>query len=287
MSNIIRFSKMHGLGNDFILFDAITQPVYLYPRLIRMLADRHKGIGCDQVLVVEPPFQPDHDFFYRIFNADGKEVEQCGNGARCFARFVKEQGLTSKSRLVLGTRAGPVNVNFRSPFSISVDMGKPRFEFKSPEPSSQSPGFFKIDIHGIQRRMVALSFGNPHAVLFSDNIDLEDVSGIGQSLQSHPLFVEGVNVSFVEHQDESTLRIRTYERGVGETLACGSGACASACAKMLNREVSRKVRVQMPGGHVFVYWKNPSSSVFLTGPATHVFQGQIRINRIKPLPRRR
>lgn len=274
----LRFSKMHGLGNDFVVIDAVSQGISVTPALARHLADRHFGIGCDQVLVVEPPPAPDIDFAYRIFNADGSEVEQCGNGARCFARFVREQHLTGKDRIRVQTRAGLIELQLEPDGQVRVDMGIPVLEpshipFDAPR---QQP-VYSLEVDGTRHDISAVSMGNPHAVLQVDAVDDALIASLGPSIENHPSFPKRVNVGFMTVVSRSEIHLRVYERGAGETLACGSGACAAVVAGRLRGLLDDRVTVHLRGGTLNVQWTGEGSPVIMIGPATTVFQGRFKL----------
>lgn len=271
----LKFTKMHGLGNDFVVFDAINQRVALSEEQIRHIAHRRFGIGCDQVLLVEPPRLPGTEFHYRIFNADGSEVEQCGNGARCFARFVREQGLTQNDVIDVGTAAGPIRL-FIEGEQVRVNMGAPVLE---PEripfvADRRQPGY-RIEVEGQRLEIGAVSMGNPHAVLRVDDVASAPVRRLGPLLESHPRFPERVNVGFMAVRAPDEIDLRVYERGAGETLACGTGACAAVVAGRLQGLLGETVTVHLRGGDLVVSWKGGSEPVWMTGPATTVFEGAI------------
>lgn len=273
-----RFSKMHGLGNDFVVFDSVTQPLALSAATVRRLADRRLGIGCDQILVVEPARSQGVDFHYRIFNANGGEVAQCGNGARCFARFVLEQGLTDKRQLTVATAVDTIGLTVGEDYQIRVDMGRPRLRpDQIPLEASGSGPLFRLQLAGAELEIGAVSMGNPHAVLRVGAVEVAPVESIGPGLESHPAFPERANVSFMEVVDRSHIRLRVYERGVGETLACGSGACAAVVSGQLQSLLNRRVTVSLAGGDLEIEWAGGEHSVYMTGPAEHVFDGQIEL----------
>jgi diaminopimelate epimerase len=284
MSTYIHFTKMHGLGNDFVVIDNVTQYIRLDPRLICRIADRNFGIGCDQVLVVEPPSDPTVDFNYRIFNSDGKEVSQCGNGARCFGRYVYERGLTGKKQLRLGTIAGNLSVDISDLSCIQVDLGEPQFSPKviplniKAVTKLHNQGCYKIELLGNLRDVVILSMGNPHCVISVPATTEAAVMEVGKALQKHPAFPKGVNVSFMQVLARNHIKVRVYERGVGETLACGSAACAAVVAGILHEELNPEVKVDMTGGGLTVKWEN-QGSVLLSGPAIAVFHGEFSLMR--------
>lgn len=272
----IAFTKMQGLGNDFIVIDAVRQAVSLEPEKIRRLADRHFGIGCDQVLVVEPAQGSDADFRYRIFNADGSEVSQCGNGARCFARFVNEKGLTDHDTIRVETRAGQLVLNLVAGNEVLVDMGVPRHapdQIPLDKPSEAK--LYALDVDGERVEFAAVSMGNPHAVLHVASVRAAPVERLGPLLESHPLFPERVNVGFMEIVDPHRARLRVYERGSGETLACGSGACAAAVVGIEQGLLKSPVDIELPGGHLIINWQGRGFPVMMQGPAVTVFEGEI------------
>ena len=274
---MLKFSKMHGLGNDFIVIDAIHQQVELTSAQIQFLADRHFGIGCDQLLLVETPSTNKVDFKYRIFNADGSEVEQCGNGVRCFARFVYDRGLTDKDTIAVETASGVIFPSLQINGDVRVDMGLPQFEpIKIPFHVEQQAKTYSLPLlNGQTREIGAVSMGNPHAVIVVDNIKTADVETIGPIIESHDQFPERVNVGFMEVVNPSQIRLRVYERGVGETKACGTGACAAVVSGIQQGLLSREVQVSLPGGKLTISWPDDQSSVWMTGPATQVFDGEI------------
>lgn len=274
----VRFTKMHGLGNDFAIFDGVSQAVPMTPALARKLANRHLGIGCDQILLVEPPTADNVDFQYRIFNADGSEVAQCGNGARCFAKFVHDQKLTGKKRLKVQTQAGILELRYEDANNISVVMGIPRFEPKAiPLQREHRQNLYPFVIDGVTYRASALSLGNPHVVLRVDNVANAAVAKIGAILESHVDFPDKVNVGFMEVQSRSEIVLRVFERGVGETQACGSGACAAAVAGIQQDLLDSNVTVKLTGGQLKICWPGEDHAVTMTGPATTVFHGRIKI----------
>ncbi len=272
----LRFAKMHGLGNDFVVIDAIRQQVDLTPDQVRRLADRRRGIGCDQLLLVERPRTPAAEFRYRIFNADGGEVEQCGNGARCFARFVHDQGLTRSTHIPVETAAGLIELELLDDGQVRVDMGPPRFEpeqipFVAAAPAPSHP--LEVDGHRIEVGVV--SMGNPHAVLQVDDLDQAPVATLGPAIQAHPRFPRGVNVGFMQRLDRGHIRLRVYERGAGETAACGTGACAAVVVGRRQGLLDEEVQVRLPGGDLVISWNGDDAPVWMTGPAILVFEGQI------------
>ena len=275
---LLEFTKMHGLGNDFMVVDAINQSVSLSAGQVRALANRHLGVGFDQLLLVEPASSPDVDFRYRIFNADGGEVGQCGNGARCFMRFVQEQGLTDKQQVLVETASGPLQLTLESDGQVTVDMGMPRLE--PAEIPFDAPAFarhYPLDVAGRHLEIAALSMGNPHAVLQVDDIETAPVRELGPAIECHPRFPERVNAGFMQIVDPATIRVRVYERGAGETLACGSGACAAMVAGRLWERLEPRVKVVLTGGELVVSWTGYGNPVLMTGPATTVYQGRIEL----------
>lgn len=274
----LAFSKMQGLGNDFVVLDATEHPIAIDPALARRLADRRFGIGCDQILLVEPPRQPDTEFYYRIFNADGSEVEQCGNGARCFARFVRERGLTEHDEIPVGTAAGPIRLYLEDAGQVRVDMGAPEFEpERIPFLADRQALTYDLDVAGEALVIGAVSMGNPHAVILVKDLDTAPVARLGPLIEAHPRFPQRVNVGFLQILARDHLRLRVYERGAGETLACGTGACAAMVHARQCNLVDSRVRVSLPGGDLLIAWNAPGESVRMTGPAVQVFEGEIAL----------
>ncbi|HHB11816.1 MAG TPA: diaminopimelate epimerase [Chromatiales bacterium] len=274
----LRFTKMQGLGNDFVVLDATRGPLNLTPEHIRRLADRRYGVGCDQVLVVEPPPAADVEFGYRIFNADGGEVEQCGNGARCFARYVRERGLTHARRIPVQTRAGRIVLEVEEDGRISVHMGVPRLEPGAIPIRGAGPGpRYQLEVDGQVVTLTAVSMGNPHAVVEVEDMDRAPVAELGPALERHPAFPHGANVGFMQLFGPRRVRLRVWERGVGETLACGTGACAAVVAGRLAQRLAERVEVELPGGRLEIQWPGPGSPVRMTGPAETVFEGEIEL----------
>ncbi len=274
----IEFTKMHGLGNDFVVIDAIRQPIRLTPQQVRFMADRHFGIGCDQVLLVEAPTQGDAEFRYRIFNADGEEVEQCGNGARCFARFVREHGLTDSRSIRVETRSGLIELHVEDDERITVDMGVPRFEPEVvPFQAERRAEEYRLEADGEEVVLGVVSMGNPHAVMRVDDVAAAPVERLGPIIESHPRFPRRVNVGFMQVVDRRTIRLRVFERGAGETLACGSGACAAMVTARQWGMIDDKVTVELPGGALTIAWQGEGTPVMMTGPAEKVFEGRITL----------
>lgn len=272
------FVKMHGLGNDFMVVDCITQAFEFNRDMVQRLAHRNKGIGFDQLLVVEPPINPETDFHFRIFNSDGTEAEQCGNGMRCLAKFVRDSGLTWKNRITATTISGKVRLSLEKSGLVSVYMGAPRFEPEQiPLNRAEREDKYMLTAGSEQFELMSLSMGNPHALLFVDDVGQAEVNRIGQIIGQHDDFPEQVNVGFVQIIDDGHISIRVYERGTGETLACGSGACAAMVAAHKSGKCTNNIRVDLPGGHLFIRWPGGNKSVQMTGPATVVYKGQIRV----------
>ncbi len=274
----LQFTKMHGAGNDFVVFDGVNQPIDLSAAQYRALADRHFGIGCDQTLLVQAATRPDCDFRYRIFNADGGEVQQCGNGARCFARFVHDRGLTSKREIRVETASGIIVPRLEDDGRVTVDMGPPRFDpdeipFLAPMQAST----YRLEVAGHEREISALSMGNPHAVCIVDDVESAPVDTLGPLIEQHPHFPQRVNVGFMQIVGRARIRLRVFERGSGETLACGTGACAAVVAGIERGLLDASVQVDTRGGILSIRWAGAGNAVFLTGPAVTVFQGEIEL----------
>ena len=276
--SMLSFTKMHGLGNDFMVVDAISQPFRLGTDMIRELADRNFGIGFDQLLVVEPPGLPDVDFRYRIFNSDGSEVEQCGNGARCFARFVRDQRLTNKKIIRVQTAKGVIELRVGKGGLITVDMGVPELNPPAiPFAADRRQELYTVEVGEEIVELTAVSMGNPHGVLLVDNVDTAPVSELGPKLENHPRFPARANIGFLQILDRRHVRLRVFERGAGETLACGSGACAAVVAARLRGLIDARVDVELRGGHLVVEWQGEGTPVMMEGSATSVFEGQLRL----------
>lgn len=272
----LKFSKMHGLGNDFVVLDGVRQSLTLTPEQLRHLADRHFGVGCDQILLVEPAVQSGVDFRYRIFNADGGEVEQCGNGARCFVRFVHDQGLTDKREIRVETMSGVIGPRLEADGLVTVDMGVPVFEpekipFVSPSAEMVQP----LMVRDRDVMITAVSMGNPHAVQVVADVDEAPVAKDGPLIETHPRFPQRVNAGFMQILDRHAIRLRVHERGAGETLACGTGACAAAVTGVVRGLVDSPVRVETRGGDLSISWGGAGTPVLMTGPAVTVFSGEI------------
>ena len=272
------FTKMQGLGNDFVVIDGVSRAIDLSPAQYRALADRHFGVGCDQILLVEPPTRSDTDFRYRIFNADGGEVQQCGNGARCFVRFVHDQGLTPKREIRVETAAGIIVPRLEDDGQVTVDMGPPRFEpAQIPFEAPARQLTYALDVAGRKLEISALSMGNPHAVWLVDDVDTAPVAELGPLIERHARFPERVNAGFLQVLGRDEVRLRVFERGSGETLACGTGACAAAVAGMTRGRLNDRVTVHTRGGDLLIRWAGEGRSVYMTGPAVSVFRGEIDI----------
>ncbi len=263
---LIAFTKMEGAGNDFVVLDATRAPFGLQREQLRRLADRHFGVGCDQVLVVERAQRPDADFRYRIFNADGGEVEQCGNGARCFVKFAHRKGLTQKREIRVETLGGMIAPRLEDDGEVSVDMGPPRME---------SPLVQSLEVDGARIDLAILSMGNPHAVQLVADVEVAPVATQGPALQRHQRFPQRVNAGYMQVVDRHSIKSRVYERGAGETLACGTGACAAAVAGIVRGLLDSPVRVQARGGTLTITWAGGDNAVWMKGPAETVFEGTI------------
>lgn len=272
----LKFTKMQGLGNDFVVLDAINQSFNLTLEQSQWIADRHFGIGCDQILVVESAIQSGVDFKYRIFNADGSEVSQCGNGARCFARFVKEKGLTDKNEIIVETNAGIMVLTISDSNLVTVNMGVPKFEPQDIPLNMDKPGnTYHADVNGQDVAFGAVSMGNPHAVLLVDDISTAPLDSLGKSLESHAVFPERANIGFLQVVDSTHAKLRVYERGAAETLACGSGACGAAVIGQTWGLLESDVVISLPGGDLRIQWQGAGEPVMMTGPAEFVFEGEV------------
>jgi diaminopimelate epimerase len=275
---LLRFTKMHGLGNDFVVIDAVSQSVSVTPDLARKLGDRRFGVGCDQILVVEPPRQSDVDFRYRIFNNDGSEVEQCGNGARCFAKFVRDRRLTGKSTIRVETASGIIELQIQKDHQVRVNMGVPILTPDNiPFIADSACPHYRIDVEGETLSIGAVSMGNPHAVLQVESTETAPVETLGPAIERHSRFPQRVNVGFMQVLNRNEINLRVYERGAGETLACGTGACAAVVAGRLQDLLDSPVTVNLPGGSLTIEWPGENQPVMMTGPATTVFHGRIKI----------
>ncbi len=278
MSTTLAFTKMHGLGNDFVMIDAVRQDIQLTEAQVRYLANRNFGVGCDQLLVVEPAQAPGVDFRYRIFNADGGEVEQCGNGARCFARFVFDQGLTDKREIRVETKKGIITPRLEADGNVTVDMGVPVLNPADVPFVSDSDAWVQpLDVAGTVVAITAVSMGNPHAVQVVADVDTAPVAEQGPLIEHHPRFPARVNAGFLQIVDDHRVRLRVFERGAGETLACGTGACAAVVAGILRELVVSPVTVETRGGELTIAWAGVGSPVMMTGPAVTVFSGTLTL----------
>ena len=282
----INFHKMHSLGNDFVVLDGVTSHVELQPEQIRWLGDRHRGVGFDQLLVIEPPTDPDADFYFRIFNADGSQAQQCGNGTRAVALLVNALGLSTKATLQWQSQAGNFSTQFKDSRQIETTMTVPvldlpdiPFDTGHAESVQHASGFRQFELTSNTGTWVVtpVSTGNPHGVIFVDDVAHTDVPGIGASLTAHPAFPERANIGFCQVVDEQFIRLRVYERGTGETLACGSGACAAVVAATSLGLVQGRVKVSLPGGKLKIFWPEDGARVLMSGDAQHVFTAEVNI----------
>jgi diaminopimelate epimerase len=281
----LKFTKMQGAGNDFVVLDGFSRTLEMSPQRARRIADRHFGVGCDQILLVERSQRSDADFRYRIWNSDGGEVEQCGNGARCFVRFVHDKGLTKKTEIRVETLSGVIAPRLESDGQVSVDMGAPRFD---PEEVPFDPSGLKpvgtrwpLEVEGVAVEVAVLSMGNPHAVRIVNDIDAAPVTTQGPLIEGHPRFPRRANAGYMQVVDRAGVRLRVWERGAGETLACGTGACAAVVTGIRDGLLDHTVRVETRGGRLTIRWaggeNDPNRSVWMTGPAVTVFEGEIEI----------
>jgi len=274
----LKFTKMHGAGNDFVVIDGVRQKVELSPEQLRLLADRHFGVGCDQILLVEKAQRAEADFRYRIFNADGGEVEQCGNGARCFVRFVYDQQLTRKREIVVETKGGLISPRLEDDGRVTVDMGAPIFDAALiPFDGISAAVSVPLDVAGEMQEISVLSMGNPHAVQVVADVERAPVEKLGPLIERHPRFPKRVNAGFMQVMDRGHIRLRVYERGSGETLSCGTGACAAAVAGIRRGLLDSPVSVATRGGLLSIAWNGEGAPVLLTGPAITVFEGEISL----------
>ena len=274
----MKFTKMHGLGNDFIVIDAVSQSINLTTEQISKLADRHFGIGCDQLLLVEKPTVAEAEFRYRIFNADGGEVEQCGNGARCFAIFVRQQGLTTNSKIAVETAGGLIELNVADE-QVTVNMGVPDFQPQSLPFLAEKPAeSYDLMVNGVEYAIGAVSMGNPHAVMLVDDLDAVDIGTLGSAIESHERFPNRVNAGFMQVINRQEICLRVFERGAGETRACGTGACAAVAVGHKLGLLDETVTVHLRGGELTIQWPGEGQALLMTGPATTVFDGSINID---------
>ena len=275
---LLRFTKMHGLGNDFMVVDLISQRVHLSSEQIRYLGNRNTGVGFDQLLLVETPQSPDVDFRYRIFNSNGTEVEHCGNGARCFAKFVHDQRLTGKRDILVQTSNRRIMLKMRDDHAVEVDMGEPVLQPDQVpfEATTQAPSY-SLEQDGHNYTLGVVSMGNPHAVLVVDDVASAPVFELGSKLEQHPRFPNNANIGFMQIIDRNTIKLRVFERGVGETKACGTGACAAVVVGQEQGLLDTNVTTQLTGGNLAIQWQGPGHHLFMDGPATHVYEGQIKL----------
>ncbi len=275
---MINFTKMHGLGNDFVVIDAINQHIDLTSEQIRLLSDRHFGIGFDQLLLVEAAVSDNADFKYRIFNADGSEVAQCGNGARCFARFVRDKKLSDKDEIRVDTDSGQLLLCFDDNNLITVNMGIPRHApAEIPLLAEEESRFYTVQVNDTEKAFGAVSMGNPHAVIQVTDVKSAPVAELGKALESHAFFPERVNVGFMQVVDRQHIKLRVFERGAAETLACGSGACAAVVIGIEHNLLDPVVSVDLPGGTLTINWRGRGEPVLMTGPAVSVFEGHLSL----------
>ena len=271
---MINFTKMHGLGNDFVVIDAINQHITLTSEQIRFMSNRHYGIGFDQLLLVEKPVSDNADFKYRIFNADGSEVGQCGNGARCFARFVRDKKLSGKDEICVDTNSGQLLLRFTEQDLITVNMGIPKHNpIEIPLLAEQELMLYKVAVNDENISFGAVSMGNPHAVIQVENVENAPVDSLGNILENHTIFPERANIGFMQIINKKAIKLRVYERGAAETFACGSGACAAVVIGIEQNLLDKEVCVELPGGELTISWSGRGEPVFMTGPACHVFDG--------------
>ncbi len=275
---LLKFTKMHGCGNDFMVIDTVSHYINLKPHQIRKWSDRHFGIGFDQFLVVEPPKDPEADFRYRIYNADGEEVEQCGNGARCFAKFVRDKKLSSKDHLVVETLGGKLELTFVGSNRVMVDMGVPELApDRIPFLADAFSVGYELEVNGQLLDVSAVSMGNPHCITLVNNVKKAAVGTLGPLIEKHQRFPQRVNAGFMQVVDRNRIKLRVYERGSGETLACGTGACAAVVAGRLRGLLDEEVNVHLPGGTLTINWQGEGNSVKMTGPCKTVYEGRIYI----------
>jgi len=275
---LLKFTKMHGAGNDFVVIDASRKPVELTPEQLRLLANRHFGVGCDQILLVEKSQLDEADFRYRIFNANGGEVEQCGNGARCFVRYVYDKGLTGKREIVVETKGGLISPRLESDGRVTVNMGAPIFEpARIPFITDSDALIQPLEVNEETLQITAVSMGNPHAVQVVDDVEHAPVIAQGGFIERHPRFPNRVNAGFMQVLDRGHIKLRVYERGAGETLSCGTGACAAVVTGIRRGQLDAEVQVATRGGTLTISWDGGDSPVLMTGPAITVFEGEINI----------
>jgi len=274
----IQFTKMHGLGNDFVVIDSFAQEIQLSSEQVRLIADRHFGIGCDQLLLLAPSDKEGVDVRYLIYNADGGEVSQCGNGARCAAAYLHENGLVDGKAITAETREGIISMTMEEDDLVRVNMGIPKLAAADiPITSQEDADQYQLVLSDTEITFSAVSMGNPHAVIVVDDVSSAPVLTMGPEVQQKTFFPEGVNVGFMQIIDSGHIKLRVYERGAGETLACGSGACAAVVAGCINSSLNQEVDVALPGGHLLIGWAGQGEPVWMTGPATFVYRGQISL----------
>jgi diaminopimelate epimerase len=274
----LKFTKMHGTGNDFVVLDGVRQTLRLTPEQLRFLADRHFGVGCDQILLVEPTQFPDADFRYRIFNADGGEVEQCGNGARCFVRFVHDHRLTHKREITVETKSGLISPHLEKDGRVTVNMGAPIFKSaRIPFIADHEAIVHLLEVGDRTLEVTVVSMGNPHAVQVVSDVSAAPVKALGALIEQHPRFPNRVNAGFMQIIDRGHIMLRVYERGAGETLSCGTGACAAVVAGIRRGVLDNEVQVVTHGGMLSIAWAGNDAPVMMTGPAITVFEGEIEI----------
>ncbi len=278
MSTQLHFSKMHGLGNDFLVTEALSQPFDLSREQIRNLADRRTGVGFDQLLLIEPPLKAYIDFNYRIFNADGNEVEQCGNGVRCLAKYVRDKKLCGKRNITVSTQNSMMQIETVSNRQFKANMGTPRFLPSDVHLAiDETADTYTLEHAKGKTELAICSMGNPHAVIKVDDVDTADVETVGPLIERHSLFTQGVNAGFLQIIDRQTIRLRVFERGVGETKACGSGACAAAAVARKLGWVDETVNVQLRGGKLTISWRGDDAPLFMSGPAVTVYDGRAKL----------
>ncbi|MDZ7748207.1 MAG: diaminopimelate epimerase [Halofilum sp. (in: g-proteobacteria)] len=272
----LAFTKMHGLGNDFVVIDATRAPLELDAATVRHIADRHRGVGCDQLLLVEASGDADTDFGYRVYNADGGEVEQCGNGVRCVARYLRDRGLVHGDELTLASAGGPVRARLCDDGRVAVDMGPPHFAPAAiPFTAAAEADAYALEVEGRDHTIGAVSMGNPHAVLRDDDLDTAPVTTLGPLIEYHERFPRRANVGFMQVRDRAHVRLRVWERGVGETSACGTGACAAVAVGRRQGLLDARVRVELAGGELVIEWGGADNPVWMTGAAETVFEGTL------------
>jgi len=274
----LNFTKMQGAGNDFVVVDSYTSPIHLTSKQIKYIANRFFGVGCDQLLMVEKTSTPNVDFRYRIFNADGGEVAQCGNGARCFLRFIVEKNLTHKTEILVETASGIITLKLQNNGEVTVNMGPPSFNPKDlPFSTSKQQAQYPLSLKNLELQFSAVSMGNPHAVILVDNVETANVSELGPQIESHPHFPQHVNAGFMQVVNPHEIKLRVFERGSGETLTCGTGACAAVVSGIQLNLLQSPVLVKTRGGQLYIEWDGEESPVIMTGPAQIVFEGTIDI----------